>query len=147
MSAQPPLEGPIGRRNVVWGWITMLLGASLGTVLMAWSFDGPFPAPSGFEGYGDLARRLARLAHVAWFMLPLINVVLGRDIDSLALPDLWKNVASISAIVAMFGIPIGLLLAALVAYPLLMVSVAAGSGLFLAVALVAFGKLRQPASE
>ncbi len=146
MSATTTLEGPIGRRNVVWGWITMLLGASLGTVLMAWSFDGPFPAPAGFEDYGQLARRLARLAHVAWFMLPLINVVLGRDLDGLAVPDLWKNVASFAAIVAMFGIPAGLLLAALVAYPLLLVSVMSGSGLFLAVAIVAWGKLRQTAA-
>lgn len=134
----------IGRRNVTWGWATMLLGACLGTVLMAWSFDGPLPAPPGFTEYGLLARRLARLAHVAWFALPLINVVLGRDLDDTALPDPLKQVASWGAIAAMFGIPVGLLLAALVHQAGLLLSVAGGSGLFAAIALVAWGKLRQP---
>ena len=32
---------------------------------MAWSFNGPFPPPPGFDDYTSLPRRLVRLAHVA----------------------------------------------------------------------------------
>ena len=139
-------HGPIGRRNVVWGWVTMLLGATLGTVLMAWSFDGPFPAPPGFEDYGSLARRLMRLAHVAWFMLPLINIVLGRDVDATALPDGLKQLASWGALASILGIPVGLIVDSLVQYHAgLVLSSLGGTGLFVGIALVAWGKLRLPA--
>ena len=77
-------------------------------------------------------------------MVPLINIVFGRDIDATALPDGFKQLASWGAIWAMFGIPVGLLIAALVHYAGLVLSVLGGTGLFVAIALVAWGKLRLP---
>src|SRR5687767_1710654 len=105
---------PVGRRNLLWGWMTMWIGILSGSVLMAWSFSGPFAAPAGFEDYSDLSRRMARLAHVAQVMLPLINVLIGRELDSLALTRKWKDICSWSAIIGMIGVPLGLYLGAVV---------------------------------
>ena len=138
-----PTEGPIGRRNVVWGWATMVLGALSGSILMAWSFDGPFPAPSGFTDYAELPRRLTRLAHVALFALPLINVVFGKNIDQADLPEAWKQAASWLAIVGMIGIPFGLLCGALIHVQLKYVSALPVFALMTALAILAGGKVRQ----
>lgn len=129
----------IGERNVTWGWVTMVLGAVSGSILMAWSFAGPFPPPPGFEDYTSLPRRLARLAHVALFMLPLINVVLGRELDRLPLSRRSKELTSWFAIVGMIGIPTGLLLGALVDIRLKYVALPAVTLLLLALAVVARG--------
>ncbi len=138
------MEGPIGRRNVVWGWTTMILGALSGSILMAWSFDGPFPAPPGFEDYTHVSRRLVRLAHVALFMLPLINVSFGKDIDATSLSDTWKERASWLAIVGMIGIPLGLTLGGIIALPLKYTSVIPVFSLLAALSLMAWGKVRNP---
>jgi hypothetical protein len=140
--APAPLEGPIGRRNVVWGWVTMPLGAISGSILMAWSFAGPFAPPSGFHDYTDLPRRMVRLAHIAVFMLPIINILVGKELDRLALPEAWKRFTSWSAIVGMIGIPLGLTLGALFWLPLKWVAVPGVSGLMVALLLVAWGRVR-----
>ena len=120
----------------------MVLGAVSGSIIMAWSFGGPFPAPSGFEDYTDLPRRMVRLAHVALFMLPLINVVFGKEIDRVALSTKWKQIASWCAIVGMIGIPVGLLLGALVHIHLKYSAIPPVSCLMFAIFLVAVGKAR-----
>src|SRR5258708_3463710 len=84
-------EGPIGRRNVVWGWCAIVLGPGGGSLLMAWCFAGPFPAPVPWlDSYDSVERRVLRLAHVAMVMIPLINIVLGHELDQIALSDKWK---------------------------------------------------------
>ena len=132
----------IGLRNVTWGWATMVLGVVSGSILMAWSFDGPFAAPPGFHDYTDLSRRMVRLAHVALFMLPLINVVLGRELDRMPLDDRWKELASWSALVGMFGVPLGLTLGALVHIHLKYVAVPPVTAMMLALAIMSWGALR-----
>ena len=44
-----------------------------------WSFGGPLPEPAWIGGYGDLPRRLIRLAHIALFALGMINLMLVRQ--------------------------------------------------------------------
>jgi hypothetical protein len=131
-----------GRRNVVWGWSVIGLGAASGLVLMAWSFAGPFAPPAGFTDYGDLARRMVRLAHIALFMLPIINILIGKDLDGAALSDRWKLTCSVAGLVAMIGIPLGLTLGALVDIRLKYVAMVPAYALLAALAVMAFGVVR-----
>jgi len=136
-------EGPIGQRNVVWGWSTIGLGAFTGIILMCWSFAGPFPPPPGFHDYGDLSRRMVRLAHIALFMLPIINILIGKDLDQLALSDKWKRICSISGLIAMIGIPLGLTLGALIWIHLKYVAMIPTYALLFSLCIMAVGKVRQ----
>jgi len=133
---------PVGRRNLLWGWMTMWIGILSGSILMAWSFSGPFPAPLGFEDYGGLARRMSRLAHIAQVMLPLINVLIGRELDSLALTHRWKQICSWSAIVGMIGVPTGLYLGGIVHIHLKYVSLLPVNAMMLALIIMGIGTLR-----
>jgi hypothetical protein len=135
-------EYPIGRRNIAWGWTCMWLGIVSGSILMAWSFAGPFPAPGGFEDYGMLSRRMSRLAHIAQIMLPIINILLGRDLDRLPLTTRWKQICSWSAIIGLIGVPLGLYLGALVDIRLKYVSVLPVNAFLLALYLMALGTVR-----
>ena len=58
---------------------SLLLGAVSGLVIGLWSFGGPLPEPAWIGGYGDLPRRLIRLAHIALFALGMINLMLVRQ--------------------------------------------------------------------
>jgi hypothetical protein len=140
-----PVTKSIGRRNIVWGWATIGMGAVTGLILMSWSFAGPFPAPSGFEDYADLSRRMMRLAHIALFMLPIINILIGKDLDSAVLSDKWKRICSISALIAMIGIPLGLTLAAVIDVRLKYVAMLPSYALLVSLALMGLGKVRTPA--
>ena len=68
------------------GLTSLLLGAASGLVIGLWSFGGPLPVPDWIGGYGDLPRRLMRLAHVALFALGMINLMLARQQTGLDLP-------------------------------------------------------------
>jgi len=100
-----------GELNIAWGWICMPLGIISGSILSMWSFDGPLKMPKGYEHYDNLPRRLIRLAHVALFMLPLINIVYGQHLDSVPLSDATKVMGSYCMIVLMIGTPLFLILA------------------------------------
>jgi hypothetical protein len=100
-----------GQLNIHLGWISIVLGILTGSILGMWSFAGPFKAPKGHQNYTDLPRRLNRLAHIAFFMLPLISIVLGEHIDAIPLSDTLKIVASYCWLVCMWGVPVFLTLA------------------------------------
>jgi len=68
------------------GLTSMLLGAASGLVIGLWSFGGPLPEPEWIGGYGDLPRRLIRLAHIALFALGMINLMLARQQAGFDLP-------------------------------------------------------------
>lgn len=101
----------IGHLNIELGWIFMLLGITSGSILGLWSFGGPLKPPKSYESYDSLPRRLTRLAHVACFMLPLINIVYGGHLDRLPISDAAKYLGSYTMIALMFGIPLFLLMA------------------------------------
>ena len=73
----------IGKKNISFGWIWMLLGIILGAILGMWSFNGPFPSPLG--DYTSLPRRLIRLSHIAFIALSIINILYGYEIDKIRL--------------------------------------------------------------
>lgn len=101
----------IGHLNIESGWIFMLFGITSGSILGMWSFGGPLKTPRNYETYDSLSRRLTRLAHVACFMLPLINIVYGEYIDHLPIKDSLKYMGSYMMIALMAGIPLFLLMA------------------------------------
>ncbi|MBN8538620.1 MAG: hypothetical protein J0M15_16345 [Deltaproteobacteria bacterium] len=100
-----------GQLNIHLGWITIVLGIITGSIHGMWAFSGPFKAPKGHKDYADLPRRLNRLAHIAFFMLPLISVVYGQHLDLIPVADNLKVIASYCWIVCMWGVPVFLTLA------------------------------------
>jgi len=136
--------GPVGRRNLVWGWCAIVLGPTVGSILMCWCFAGPFPAPLPWlEDYGSVERRMLRLAHVALVMLPVINILFGREIDHVPLTETWKRRASWLCALAIPGVPFGLMLGALVWVELKWLSVPAVYGLIAALSIMAVGQVRK----
>lgn len=63
------------------GWASAALGGLTGLVLGLWSFDGPFPTPAFLGEYGDTSRRLARLGHIAFFGLGILNLLLAGELE------------------------------------------------------------------
>jgi hypothetical protein len=100
-----------GQLNILAGWIFISVGITTGSILGMWSFGGPFPTPNGHHEYADLPRRLNRLAHIACFMLPIINILYGQYLDQTMLPDTLKQVGSYGMIICMIGVPLLLFLA------------------------------------
>lgn len=97
-----------GLRNVRGGLILLPLGLLGGLALSLFAFVPLVAPPAGFEQYGDLPRRLMRLAHIAAVMLPLINVVVGRELDALALSPKVKRWASSALLWSAVGLPLAL---------------------------------------
>ena len=64
-----------GQANLAVSWCLIALSLIAGGVLGLWSFGGPVAAPPGFQQYDDVPRRLARLAHIAAVMLPVLNLL------------------------------------------------------------------------
>ena len=112
---------------------------------MAWCFAGPFPAPplEGLDDYGSVQRRMLRLAHVALVMIPLINIVFGKEIDRVALSETWKSRASWLVALAIPGVPLGLMLGAFIWVPLKWASVPGVYAFIAGLAIIAVGKYRQ----
>jgi hypothetical protein len=100
-----------GQLNIFAGWIFISLGITTGSILGLWSFNGPFPTPRGHHDYADLPRRLNRLAHIACFMLPIINILYGQYIDLMPLDATTKQLGSWGMVICMVGVPTFLFLA------------------------------------
>lgn len=67
--------------NRLVGWCSAAIGAGTGLVMGLWSFDGPVAVPEGLGEYGDTARRLARLGHIAFFGLAMLNLLLAHELE------------------------------------------------------------------
>lgn len=137
-----------GARNVRAGLVLLPLGVFSGLALSLFAFVPIVPPPPGFESYADLPRRMVRLAHIAAVMLPLINVVLGRWIDVLALSPIWRRRASWLLLVGAIGLPAFLVAEALV-HPLAVLHVSGIPALSLTAALTicGVGAARTPTSD
>lgn len=135
------METNIGQLNIIWGWVWMVLGITSGAILGMYAFGGPLPPPKTHTNYDDLPRRLVRLAHIAFFMLPLISIVYGMHIDQTMLSVEMKTLGSYSFIVCMIGVPTLLIAASfknIIKY-LEIIPVSAG---FVALILMAWGKIQ-----
>lgn len=132
-----------GARNVRWGLVLLPLGLLSGLGLSLFAFVPLVPPPGGFESYGDLPRRMARLAHIAAVMLPLINIVIGSKLDRLALKPQRKRWASWLLLGGALSLPPALLAQALSpTLAALHVSGAPAFALTLALLITAMGAFR-----
>jgi len=98
--------------NRVVGWSSLALGAATGLILGLWSFDGPLAVPEWLGGYGDTSRRLARLGHIAFFGLGILNLLLAREFPELGLRAGQRRVASVAMSFGNIFLPLTLFAAA-----------------------------------
>ena len=71
----------LGRKNIKFGWMWILIGVLCGAIMGMWSFNGPFISPLG--DYISLPRRMLRLSHIAFIALAMINILYGYEIDKI----------------------------------------------------------------
>jgi hypothetical protein len=91
----PPLRRlPSGEWNRRIGWLTSCLGAGSGLIMGLWSFDGPFAVPEWLGPYDQTARRLARLGHIAFFGLGILNLLMAGELRRRSLGPWGRQVAS-----------------------------------------------------
>ena len=79
----------IGQINVLFGWAWMCLGFIFGMTL-GLRAEGE----KWLGGYASVTRRYLRLAHVAFIALSVINILYGKELGSVALPNYIKNIGS-----------------------------------------------------
>ena len=91
-------------RAFAWGW--MAFGIFAGLIMGMWSFDGPAPTPAIVGDYDSCARRLIRLGHVAFIMLPLISMSYGYQIKDTSLTPEHKLLAVKLCWFGMVGVPV-----------------------------------------
>jgi len=120
--------GEYSNRQVA--WISMAIGAATGMLLGLWSFDGPFGVPGFLGAYDDTARRLARLGHIACFGLGFINLLLARELPSLALSPNLRRSASRAMNFGNIALPLTLFVAAALPPAKYLMSLPAASILF-----------------
>jgi len=74
-------------------WSSILLGALSGLVLGLWSFGGPVATPEWIGPYDALPRRFLRLAHVAFFALGILHLMVARQISTAPLSEMTGRLA------------------------------------------------------
>jgi len=124
---------------IAWGWSTMVIGILSGSFLGMFAFAGPFPAPKGWEDYSSLTRRMVRLAHIAFVMLPIITILYGNHIDGAVLSDELKTIGCYLMIFGMFGVPILLILSAVVWHPFKYLEALPVTGIVMGLCIMAYG--------
>lgn len=97
--------GP-GLRNRQVAWLCATLGAVTGLVMGLWSFDGPVPVPAWLGEYGSTARRLARLGHIAFFGLAILNLLLATELDRVRNHRTAHHIASVAMNFGNVGLPL-----------------------------------------
>jgi hypothetical protein len=106
-----PAPAP-GASNRQIGWVSTAVGAVTGLVMGLWSFDGPVAVPGFLGEYADTARRLARLGHIAFFGLGILNVLVGWELRRGALTLGAARLASHAMNFGNIGLPLALFAAA-----------------------------------
>ena len=89
-----------------------MLGAATGLIMGLWSFNGPVATPEWLGDYADVSRRLARLGHIAFFGLGILNLLLARDLGRFSLSARAARICSGSMIFGNIGLPLTLFAAA-----------------------------------
>ena len=100
------------RRNRIVGWVSLATGVGTGLVLGLWSFDGPVPTPTWLGDYGETARRLVRLGHIALFGLGILNILIARELPRLSLGGPARQAASVAMNFGNVFLPLSLFAAA-----------------------------------
>jgi hypothetical protein len=124
------------------GWVSLLLGAISGLVFGLWSFGGPVEVPAWLGDYGDVSRRLARLCHISFFGLGILNLLVARELPRCAVREQAKRTASIAMNFGNVFLPLTLLAAA-VYHPMQYALGLPGLSVTLALAITAYGVSRK----
>ena len=130
----------IGSLNRRIGWISLVVGAASGMILGLWSFDGPVPVPAWLGEYTDLPRRLARMGHIAFIGIGFLNILVGKELSTLALTERAGATASWCMIFANFLLPATLFAASLYS-PAKYALPLPATAVFIALSVVAWGVL------
>jgi hypothetical protein len=131
-------EAALWRRNRQVAWISLALGAASGLVMGLWSFEGPAAVPAWLGEYGAVSRRLARLGHIAFFGLGMLNLLVARELSVCPLKARSKRVASIAMNFGNIALP-WTLFAAAALHPLKYFLPLPALAVFVALILVAYG--------
>ncbi|MEZ5274858.1 MAG: hypothetical protein R3F07_00595 [Opitutaceae bacterium] len=100
------------RLNRVVAWFCLVLGAGTGLVMGIWSFDGPVRVPAWLGDYGETSRRLARLGHIAFFGIGMLNLFVVAELRRIHLSRLLARVALMAMNFGNIFLPLSLFLAA-----------------------------------
>ncbi len=84
----------IGRSNRLVAWSGFCLGVLSGSLMGLWAFGGPIDPPIWIGDYDDTPRRLIRLAHISFFGIGYLNLLLARELPGLDLGGRSKALAS-----------------------------------------------------
>ena len=103
------MKDTIGKKNISFGWIWLLIGLVMGAIMGLWSFNGPLPSPVG--DYTSLPRRMLRLSHIAFVGLSFLNMLFGYQVDRLVLTRKLKKSSSMLLIGGSVLMPLILFLA------------------------------------
>jgi len=109
---RPSEDTPFLVSNRTVGWACLATGVATGMLMGLWSFDGPLPSPAWLGEYGDTSRRLARLGHIAFIGLGILNLLLARELSESMLGVRAKRVASTAMNLGNVLLPITLFAAA-----------------------------------
>jgi len=96
-----------GEINILFGWAWMCVGFLSGMIL-GLRAEGE----QWLGGYASLTRRYLRLAHVAFVALSIINVLYGKELGTIDLPNHFKNIGSALMIFGAAGVPLACISAA-----------------------------------
>lgn len=127
------------RSMVAFAWAWMALGIFVGLIIGMWSFEGPVPTPAVVGEYDSCARRLIRLGHVAFIMLPLISMSYAIHIVDTSLTPDSKILAVRLMWFGMVGVPVTCMMGAFVRPTKYLMSFPAIS-VFVCLVMMAVGK-------
>jgi hypothetical protein len=96
-----------GEINILFGWAWMCIGFLSGMIL-GLRAEGE----QWLGGYASLTRRYLRLAHVAFVALSIINILYGKELGTIDLPNHFKNIGSALMIFGAAGVPLACISAA-----------------------------------
>jgi len=128
----------IGESNRRVAWACCATGVLVGLVMGLWSFDGPMPVPGWLGEYGSTPRRLARLGHIAFMGLGILNLLLVQELRVTGLSNRLARVASGTMNFGNIALPV-VLLGAAVWPPLKYLLSVPASAVFVSLVLAAFG--------
>ena len=87
--------------NLIVGWTGMAAGAVSGAIVGLFFHDEQW-----MGGYGSFRRRMARLGHISFFGMGMLNVLFALSVSSVPAPAPHAAAASLAFVVAAATMPI-----------------------------------------
>lgn len=130
---------PIGRKNIVFGWIFILLSLFFGVFLELKLAD-----PQWGTGDTRVLRKLFKDAHAHAIGLAVLNLLYGLTIDAAGISDAMKNQGAWLAIIGAVVFPLSMILTVFNP-PLFYGTYVAAFFLFVALWIIIVGSLKRSA--